>query len=249
MIWISANLPDLKPEIRKRIVAGTTLRSGGVSLPPYDSLNLATHVHDGLSQVMENRAELRDELQIKKQPYWLRQTHSTEALELPYEYRSTIAADASFTKLSHTVCVVMTADCLPLVVASECGKEVAAIHAGWRGLADGVIEQTLKRLSTPPSSFHVWLGPAISQKAFEVGEEVKQQFVDSDSNHEAAFIESTNDKKYMADLYLLARQKLERLGVKYISGGEHCTYSEEDKFFSYRRDGETGRMATMVWKV
>lgn len=254
MTWITANFPDLSEQARSKIAAGTTTRVGGISVDEYQGLNIASHVGDSITNVAANRAILRDQLELPSEPYWLNQTHSTIAVELPYQYRahpsgnidSMIEADASYTHLINHVCVVMTADCLPLLIVDEEGTEVAAIHAGWRGLAGGIISNTIHELKNPADKLHVWLGPAIGAKSFEVGEEVKQAFVERDKENEHAFV-ATKPGKFVCDIYQLAKVELKKLGVTHISGGEHCTVLQSDEFYSYRRDGQTGRMASLIW--
>jgi YfiH family protein len=168
-------------------------------------------------------------------------------IELPSSF---LNADASFTKNKNTVCVVQTADCLPLLVTNKEGTVVAAIHAGWRGLLNGVIENTMHQMNVPPHECLVWLGPAISQKHFEVGSDVKQSFCKKHHEAEKAF-QSVPSQKWLADIYALAKIRLESLGVNEVYGGgianDYCTYAQHEDYFSYRRDGETGRMASLIW--
>jgi len=254
MTWITANFPNLSESSSSKVVAGTTTRLGGVSQTPYTGLNLATHVDDDIKDVLTNRAILREQQALPNEPYWLNQTHSSTVIELPYQYRSyqdgenraIIEADASFTKLKEHVCAVMTADCLPLLIVDDKAEKVAAIHAGWRGLADGIISTTITAMKTHPESLHVWLGPAIGPKAFEVGAEVREAFVKTNQENENAFVQ-TQENKYLCDIYKLATNELKALGISFISGGEHCTVTEADLFYSYRRDGQTGRMASLIW--
>lgn len=254
MTWITANFPDLSEATRSKIAAGTTTRFGGISTDQYQGLNIAAHVGDSTKNVAANRAILRDQLSLPSEPYWLNQTHSTIAVEVPYQYRphpagnidSMIEADAAYTRLINHVCVVMTADCLPLLIVDDEATEVAAIHAGWRGLAGGIIANTVESLNKPADKLHVWLGPAIGAKSFEVGEEVKQAFVERNIENEQAFI-ATKPEKFVCDIYQLAKIELAKLGVKHVSGGEHCTVLQTEQFYSYRRDGQTGRMASLIW--
>jgi YfiH family protein len=271
MTWITASFPYLAPEIVEKFGAVTTTRKEGVSLAPFCSFNLATHVGDKLTHVRANRAILRDELlhhnQQLREPYWLEQTHSVKVLELPQQYFYECAtdkvpeADASFTRKPQTTCVVMTADCLPLLIVNSDATEVAAIHAGWKGLANGIIEQTINAMNSSNETLHVWLGPAIGPNTFEVGADVRQEFVQQSNTYSPCFspkqnqsseaefseIKPTEEKKYLADIYALAKVQLNALGVRYISGGEYCTYSQTDLFFSYRKEGQTGRMASLIW--
>ena len=202
MTWITASFPHLAELAKQRVVAGTTTRDGGVSKAQYEGLNIATHVTDDITSVITNRAILREQLNLPTEPYWLNQTHSTNVVEIPYQYRhhpannkdSVIEADACFSKLENHVCAVMTADCLPLLLVNSTATEVAAIHAGWRGLANGIVSKTIDAMSSSAADMHVWLGPAIGPEAFEVGAEVKQQFIAQNSNNEQAFTASKEGK-------------------------------------------------------
>ncbi|NVK25593.1 MAG: peptidoglycan editing factor PgeF [Gammaproteobacteria bacterium] len=260
MTWITANFPDLPASTLKRLSAFTTTRMGGSSSGQFDSFNLATHVGDELDAVYSNRALLREKRQLPSEPYWLNQTHSNTVIEIPYQYRgytdgniiAIIEADASYTALPNHICTVMTADCLPLLLVDSKGTKVAAIHAGWRGLANGIIEKTINKMAVETGDLHVWLGPAIGPDSFEVGEEVKQQFVALSALNRDCFVEqpqslATEPKKFLCDIYQLAKNKLNVLGVKHISGGEFDTVTELSLFYSYRRDGQTGRMASLIW--
>ena len=242
---ISANWPA--PENIKTLI---TSRIGGYSLPPFDSFNPATHVGDNLNLVEKNRQLLRK--QLPAEPNWLDQQHTTNCVNSS-DVKSTLPiADASYTTEHNQICVVLTADCMPLLVCNKSGTIVAAIHAGWRGMANGIIEQSIKQLlnnsNESPEQFMVWLGPAISQKNFEVGEEVKLTFTNKYPNSETAFISHhLNTNKYLCDLYKICHIILEQLGVNEIYGGQFCTYEDKEQFYSYRRDGKTGRMASMIW--
>lgn len=238
--WLQADWPA--PDFIK---AGTILRKGGMSLPPYESLNLATHVGDELTAVKKNRAMLN--VDIATAPQWLEQTHSTQAILLPSE-EAIPKADAAYTTEKNIVCAVMTADCLPLLITDRQGSCIAAVHAGWRGLCDGIIEATIKKLPVAPESLLVWLGPAIGADVYEVGKEVYDAFTLSEDVDEAkqAFT-SVSEQHWLFDIYRLATLRLNKTGVKHIYGGDRCTLSEEEQFFSYRRDGVTGRMASLIW--
>ncbi|MBV5307943.1 peptidoglycan editing factor PgeF [Chromatium okenii] len=233
-----------------RVRAFSTTRSGGVSSGAFASLNLADHVGDAPADVATNRARLRTELELPTEPCWLRQVHGCTIVTASSAQQN-CEADGSLARESGAVCAVMTADCLPLLFCDERGTSVAAVHAGWRGLADGVIEMAVATLALPPEQMLVWLGPAIGATAFEVGDEVRERFMATDSAAGAAFmpseINSLTPPRWQADLFLLARQRLQRLGIERIYGGGDCTFSQPDRFFSYRRDGITGRMASVIW--
>jgi YfiH family protein len=222
-----------------------TTRQGGGSGGPYASLNLGLHVGDDDDAVRGNRQLLRDHAGLPAEPVWLEQTHNTRAVDAARSDRGT-AADAGYACVPGVVCVVQTADCLPLLLADGDGTCVAAVHAGWRGLAAGVIEAAVNSMPIAPSRLLAWLGPAISQEHFEVGDEVRQAFVDLDGRAANAFI-SGRPGKWQADMYALARLRLCELGVTQQYGGSWCTYSDSTRFYSYRRDGVTGRMAALIW--
>ena len=232
-----------------------TTRQGGVSSSPYDSLNLGDHVGDQPSQVIANRQTLRN--QIPTEPIWLKQTHST-IVSTPLSRQSTqgapVNADASVSNIPGEVLVIMTADCLPVLFTNSSGTVIGAAHAGWRGLCAGVLENTITELlrisdDKNPADLMAWLGPAIGPAAFEVGEDVVTAFTNSGFTvPESAFKPITNKAgKYLADIYLLARARLEASGVSRVSGGQYCTVRDQEQFFSYRRDGETGRFASAIW--
>ncbi|SNY46578.1 conserved hypothetical protein [Arsukibacterium tuosuense] len=227
------------------VKAVSSTRPGGCSVGPFHSLNLGNHVGDDPAAVSYNRKLFQAIAKMPGQPGWLNQTHSTRCVTLSSGVTKAVNADASFSQQPGLVCTVMTADCLPLLICNQAGTEVAAVHAGWRGLCDGVIENTLKLFSHPANCL-AWLGPAISQAAFEVGAEVRAAFMQQDPAAGRAFV-AGEQGKWQADLYLLARQRLARCGVTAVYGGEHCTYQQARDFFSYRRDGQTGRMATAIW--
>ncbi|HAO25204.1 MULTISPECIES: peptidoglycan editing factor PgeF [unclassified Methylophaga] len=229
----------------KHIKAITTTRNGGQSRAPFDSLNLGDHVGDEPALVIANRQRLIQSASLPATPLWLKQTHSSNVIEAN-QWQVNVEADAIFCDSANTVCAIMTADCLPVLMTDKSGSQVAAIHAGWRGLQAGIIENTLAQFNMPLSEIIVWLGPAIGPQAFEVGPEVKSAFMASDGNAESAFT-ATHSDRFLADIYLLARQRLSAQGVTAIYGGDYCTYSEKDRFFSFRRDGVTGRMASLIW--
>ena len=221
-----------------------TRRGGGVSLAPWASFNLGDHVGDAPEAVAANRAALRGLLPAE--PRWLRQVHENLAVDADFCPDFSVA-DAAFARRPGTVCVVMTADCLPVLFCDRAGSVVAAAHAGWRGLAAGVLENTLRAMAVPPGEVLAWLGPAIGPEKFEVGGEVREVFLGHAAAAEAAFRPAPAGK-WLADIHLLARQRLAAAGVDAVYGGGECTVSDEGHYFSYRRDGVTGRMATLIWR-
>jgi YfiH family protein len=228
------------------IIALSTCRDGGVSQAPYDSLNVALHVGDDPKTVTKNRQRLLQQCPDLLNIQWLEQVHGNKVFNLDGVVGGPIPqADACFTREAGIACAVMTADCLPILLCSENGEELAAVHAGWRGLADGVIESTIKQFSAPVQTILAWMGPAISQQQFEVGVEVRQQFLDNvgleqQALTESAFIPNPARKNhYLADLYRLAEIRLQAIGVTKIYGGDHCSFTQREDFFSYRRDGKT----------
>ena len=226
------------------IVAGTTMRQGGVSRGKYASFNLGAHVGDVPEHVARNRDLFRGHFGLRADPPWLQQVHGTQVIRNPVG--NTIReGDAIYSDQETVICAVLTADCLPVLLCSTDGAETAAVHAGWRGLCNGVIEATLAEFAAPGESILAWLGPAISQDAFEVGDEVRASFLSVHTNAENCFRQNSSGR-WQADLYALARQRLAASGVSAVSGGTRCTYSESDIFFSYRRDGQCGRMATFI---
>jgi len=225
--------------------AVSTTRSGGVSVAPYASMNPADHVGDAEVAVARNRELLVRELALPAAPRWLRQVHGTVTVDAA-RVGGVPEADASWTNSAGVVCVVLTADCLPVLLCDQAGTCVAAIHAGWRGLAAGVIEQAVAGLPARPERLLAWLGPAIGPAAYVVGDEVHAAFTARDPAATVAFLPAT-DGGWHADLYRLARLRLHALGVSQVSGGGWCTASDAERFFSFRRDGACGRMATLVW--
>ncbi len=234
------------------IHAAVTTRLGGCSLGEYASLNLADHVGDDPAAVMANRAELRQVLALPGEPEWLRQVHGTEICRASGR-RPTPAglsppeADGAVTMQAGRVLAVLTADCLPVLACSRDGSVLGAFHAGWRGLLGGILEAGIWAMEVEPEEILVYLGPAIGQERFEVGEEVRSAFVADDPKSAHAFRQGDGDR-FHADLYALARHRLRRLGVVRCSGGGFCTATDRERFFSYRRDGRTGRMATLIWR-
>ena len=224
----------------------STTRQRGVSLGDHASLNLGDHVGDDPHAVAVNRAKIT--ACVGSEPVWLRQVHGTRVVDATRTSGAgePTEADAAFSRRAGVVCAVMTADCLPVLFCDDAGTVVAAAHAGWRGLLDGVLEATIHAMGVRGHDLLAWLGPAIGPQAFEVGEEVRERFVAASAASASAF-RPTEDGKYLADIYALARQRLAGAGVERIFGGDRCTVSEPATFFSYRRDGQTGRMASLIW--
>lgn len=229
-----------------RVRACVTTRQGGVSAGPFASLNLATHVGDDPASVTENRRRLRAALALDAEPAWLDQVHGVDVTQIDETYAGPVSADAAWTCLAGRACAIMSADCLPILFADDQGSCVAAAHAGWRGLAAGVLERTIASLPVPAFRLGAWIGPAIGPAAFEVGPEVHDAFRQSMAVPAGAFVPSSSGR-YLCDLYALVRARLAMAGIARIHGGTHCTYADPEKFFSYRRDGECGRIATLVW--
>ncbi len=229
-----------------RVRAVTTVRTGGVSAPPFDTFNLGDHVNDDPVAVRANRVRLRADLALPAEPLWFTQVHGTRVVAAAGTAAGT-EADGSFTDRAGVVCAVLTADCLPVFLCDRAATRVAVVHAGWRGLVAGVVEQGLAAMEMPGGDqVLAWLGPAIGPQAFEVGDEVRQAFVSRQPEAAMAFRKNTNGR-YYADIYTLARLRLAAAGVTQVYGGEYCTYTESQRFFSYRRDGQTGRMAALIW--
>lgn len=241
----------LRPDwpLPPQIHAAQTTRQGGVSLAPYAEFNLASHVGDDPTHVLTNRHLLREQLALPNEPLWLEQVHGISVHRATPENMPTQAprADAVYTDQPGIVLAVLTADCLPVLFASRDGTEIAAAHAGWRGLHAGVLEETLSHFRSPPSDILAWFGPAISQAAFEVGEDVYRAFTAHDPVAVSAFIPSIRSGHWQADLYQLARLRCHAAGVQSIHGGDLCSFSDP-RFFSYRRENPTGRMASLIWR-
>ncbi|HEX7803093.1 MAG TPA: peptidoglycan editing factor PgeF [Pseudoxanthomonas sp.] len=250
-VWAQWPAP---PNVR----AFTTLRHGaGSSLPPFDHFNLGNRTAadgDDAATVERNRAELVEHMSLPSAPHWLRQVHGTEVLRFAASAPflavagggAEPVADASVTSTSGVVLAILTADCLPVVFADEDGTEIGAAHAGWRGLAAGVLENTVAAMRSPPDKIVAWLGPAAGPQAYEIGAEVFDAFVSQDGNAASAFV-ATRPGHWRVDLYALARLRLAKVGVTRVHGGDLCTISDPQRFFSHRRDARTGRMATVVW--
>jgi YfiH family protein len=219
-----------------------TTRSGGVSIAPFDSFNLGDHVHDDPAAVASNREALTSTLDV--QPAWLSQVHGVNVVEAtPAEV---IGADASWTTTPGIACTIMTADCLPALFCNRAGTQVAAAHAGWRGLAAGVLEAAADSFTDAPEDMLVWLGPAIGPDAFEVGPEVREAFMATHPETIEAFVLSVNPGRFMADIYTLARLRLAAHGITAVYGGGFSTYNDP-RFYSYRRSARTGRFASLIW--
>jgi YfiH family protein len=238
--WI---LPEWPAPVSVRAVI--TTRRGGVSRAPYDELNLADHVGDDPRAVSRNREILKEGLGLGHDPAWLEQVHGCDVAHLNAEAGG-CRADAAVTSEPGRVCAVLTADCLPLLICNRAGTRVAAIHAGWRGLLAGVIESTLSEFAESGAELLAWLGPAIGPSAFEVGPEVREAFIAGYPGDEKAFVEN-RPGHWLADIYSLARTRLQAANLGFVGGGDYCTVSESERFFSYRRDGVTGRMASLIW--
>ena len=244
-----------------------TLRTGGVSVAPYDSLNLGASIGDSSEAVAENRRRVREKLRLPAEPVWLEQVHGVEVVvlgaaaaartlvsrvtELPGADDTAARVggaigDASVARGAGYVCAIRVADCMPVLFAARDGSAVAAAHAGWRGLAGGVLEATVRRLGVPASQLIAWMGPAIGPAHFEVGEEVRAAFTATDVDAASAFVANARGR-WQCDLYALARRRLAEIGISGIYGGGWCTFAEADRFFSYRRSGQCGRMAALIW--
>lgn len=243
-------IPDW-PGAPSNISALSTTRHGGVSRSPYDDnkgnggLNLGMHVGDDPDAVLKNRMRLRS--MLPNEPAWLTQVHGTTVLDA-YQVVDAPQADASIATRSGVVCVVQTADCLPVLFCDTAGRVVGAAHAGWRGLAGGVLENTVARMrNAGASEVLAWMGPAIGPQCFEVGEDVFEAFVTRDAHMASAFRASDKQGKYLADIYALAKATLAKVGVANVFGGGFCTFTEESRFYSYRRNRVTGRMASLIW--
>jgi YfiH family protein len=237
--------------------AAFTLRSGGASAAPFDSLNVGAHVGDEAAAVAENRRRLRAHLCLTEEPAWMEQVHGIDVLDLDLEAgvgrrdarasAASSAADAALTRRAGPICAVQVADCLPVLLAARDGSAVAAAHAGWRGLVAGVLEVTVKRLAVEPGRLIAWVGPGIGEAHFEIGDEVRNAFLARDADAATAFAPNARGR-WQCDLAGLARGRLEALGVAGVFGGNWCTYADASHFFSYRRDGRCGRMAALIWR-
>lgn len=238
MITKAANWPA-----PKNITALSTTRWSGFSPAPYDSNNLGFHVGDDPHCVQQNRHHLKEALQLPAEPVWLDQTHSTDCIIA--EEDGNRSADAAITRSLNHPLVILTADCLPITLCNQAGTEIAAVHAGWRGLYNGIIENTVQKMHSNPTELMAWIGPAICQNCYEVGTEVYTSFTSKYSDAEQAFKPVEN--KWMANLALIAELVLKSLGIKAVYQSNLCTFELKNEFFSYRRMSQTGRIGTLIW--
>jgi len=234
-----------------KIKAYTSLRSNnGLSCENYSNFNLSTYVGDSIEIVEKNRGILKEELDLPSEPFWLKQVHGIKILNLVEpllrESSSNIEADGTYTNQPKQVCVVQTADCLPVLICNKQGTEVSAVHAGWRGLFAGIIKSAIDCFQSKRDDILVWLGPAIGPEAFEVGLDVYEAFIKKNVNNKAAF-KNKGENKWLADIYTLAKIELNNMEIFNIYGGKYCTYSNSELFYSFRRDNVTGRMASLIW--
>ncbi|WP_066016629.1 peptidoglycan editing factor PgeF [Endozoicomonas atrinae] len=238
-LWADWPAPD-------GVKALVTSRNGGVSEAGFSSFNLGLYSGDDQESVRANRQLLQQDLDLTSSPLWLKQVHGIDVADTDVDGQEA-EADASVSRKPGLACAVLTADCLPVLFCNQEGTVVAAAHAGWKGLVAGVLEATVRSMNVPADTIIAWFGPAISQHHFEIGPEVREQFLAEDMNCSEAFIPGKGDR-WFADLYSLARRRLNRLGVSHVYGGEFCSYDQSDLFYSYRRDGkESGRMASLIW--
>jgi polyphenol oxidase len=243
------SLLDMNWELPRGVSAACTTRLGGVSEAPWNSFNLATHVGDDLAHVAANRARLRELLKLGAEPAWLTQVHGVAVADLDAAPSAAMpaTADAAVSSRAGAACVVMVADCLPVLFCSRDGQHIGAAHAGWRGLAAGVLERTVAAMGVPANELIAWLGPAISQEQFEVGDEVREAFVNTDRAANSRFRMNARGR-WQADLVGLARLRLATLGLTSVSGGNWCTFTDRERFYSHRRDGKGGRLAALIWR-
>jgi hypothetical protein len=244
-LWFEADWPAPKG-VRALSTWRGGVGNGGVSQAPYGEFNLGDHVGDDAAAVTENRRRLKAWAGLPAEPSWLSQVHGTTIVDLD-QRDSAGPADGAVARGKGRVCAILTADCLPIVFTTDIGDRVAAAHAGWRGLAAGILEATVHALNARAGQLLAWLGPAIGPRHFEVGEEVKEAFVSADPASASAFTPNARGR-FMADLPGLARRRLENVGVSRIYGGGECTFARADRYYSYRRDGITGRQATLIWR-
>ncbi|MFA0493181.1 peptidoglycan editing factor PgeF [Vibrio sp. 10N.222.54.B11] len=233
----------------KNVKAFASTRFDGFSTGAYQGLNLGTHVGDDASLVENNRAWLKQHANMPAAPVWLHQTHSTDVVTVLHPTADILDADGAFTTAKDVVCSAMTADCLSVILTDTKGTQVAAVHAGWRGLAGGILENAVAKFSNLGSENKIiaWLGPAIGKQAFEVGDDVLEAFVSFDSQAKLAFEAKAEPGKWLANMSQLATQRLNKVGVTSVTDSNLCTFADADAFYSYRRDGITGRQATFIW--
>jgi YfiH family protein len=229
--------------------AAFTTRLGGTSAAPWDSFNLAMHVGDDPARVAANRARLHALLELRAEPAWLNQVHGVVVHDVDSARAQTgpVTADAAVASRADAPCVVMVADCLPVLFCSRDGSRIGAAHAGWRGLASGVLEETVRAMGVPGAGLLAWLGPCISREHFEVGDEVREEFLKQDAGASVLFARNARGR-WQADLVGLAKRRLEQIGITHISGGHRCTFADRERFYSHRRDGKGGRMAALIWR-
>jgi len=240
--------------VSRCVHAAFALREGGVSAPPFDTLNLGAHTGDAPEAVAENRRRVRQALGLSAEPMWLEQVHGAQVVDLDVDLnadrerldRERLQADGAVTRQPGRICAIQVADCMPVLFASRDGSAVGAAHAGWRGLAAGILEATISTLGIAASQLLAWMGPAIGPEHFEVGEEVRAAFLAQDAAADSAFTANARGR-WQCDLYALARRRLETLGVAWVYGGGWSTYGDPARFFSYRRAGRCGRMGAFIW--
>ncbi len=244
----SPSLLEFEWKLPTGVRAAFTTRLGGVSAAPWDSFNVATHVNDDPAHVTANRTKLRELLALSAEPAWLNQVHGVAVHEIEAGAPAApVTADAAITSRAGEACVVMVADCVPVLFAARDGSRIAAAHAGWRGLASGVLEKTVRALRVPGHELKAWIGPCISREHFEVGDEVREEFVKQDAAASAYFDRNARDK-WQADLVGLAKRRLDQQGITDVSGGIWCTFADPERFYSHRRDGKGGRLAALIWR-
>lgn len=241
--WIDARWPA-----PVRVHAGTSTRLHGFSQAPYHSLNLGDHVDDNPQHVRENREYLIHLHRLTTKPFWLQQVHGNRIINLDQAKDDDNVADGMFTSSPGRVCGILTADCLPILICNEAGSEIAALHGGWRGLASGIIQQALPLFSSPPETLMVWMGPAISARNYEIGEEVRKDFEPLQDILQSDTFIPTAPGHWLVSLYRIAMLILKAHGIDKIYGGQYCSYRDQHLFYSHRRDGaQTGRMASLIW--
>lgn len=241
--WLTPDWADATPAMA-RIRAFVTTRAGQLSAHPYDGFNTANHVGDDPGHVAANRQSLAEHFGWQREPQWLRQVHGIDVVDARDDGIER-EGDAVFTRSPGQVCTLHTADCLPAFFTTANADAVALTHAGWRGLAAGVLEATAEKLGSEPAEIRVWLGPAIGQDAFEVGDDVRDAFV-GDLPVAAACFRLNSNERWQCDLYGLARLRLQRIGITAVTGGNFCTF-HDNRFFSYRRQAVTGRLLSLIW--